>query len=246
VGRPVDLTGASEVSVPTPDGLTLRGWYVPPRTGAVVVFAHGFGGNRTQLLPEARAVLQSGHGVLLYDARAHGESEGSRSTMGDRERRDIQGALAFVRAQAGVTRVGAVGFSIGADALADVAARDPAIAAVILVSPNETIEAGIRSAFRGVLKEWAALQPLRRAGVDVGGVRPIDAIPRILPRPLLVVAGTLEPDIPMGERLARATGSPDRFLWVEGAHHGDYADVAPGLYLGRVRDFFDAAFRTSR
>src|SRR4051794_15271639 len=35
------------------DGLKLRGWYIPPKNGAVVIFVHGHGANRSEFLNQA-------------------------------------------------------------------------------------------------------------------------------------------------------------------------------------------------
>ncbi|HEY1536613.1 MAG TPA: hypothetical protein VGF76_21475, partial [Polyangiaceae bacterium] len=44
------LPGLEEISFPGADGETLRGWFVPPKSGAVVILIHGLGGNRASLL----------------------------------------------------------------------------------------------------------------------------------------------------------------------------------------------------
>jgi hypothetical protein len=49
---------------------------------------HGLSTNRTQLLPEAALLRRHGHGVLLLDSRASGESGGTLVTWGDAEQLD--------------------------------------------------------------------------------------------------------------------------------------------------------------
>ena len=70
------LPGLSIVSLRTSDGLTLRGYFAPGRNRGVVIFVHGGGGNRLALLPEASVIAAHGYGVLLFDSRGEGESEG--------------------------------------------------------------------------------------------------------------------------------------------------------------------------
>ena len=65
-----------DVSFETDDGLTLRGWYAPSRNGAAVVLVHGLGGSRLGPRKHARLLAEHGYGVLLYDGRGRGESEG--------------------------------------------------------------------------------------------------------------------------------------------------------------------------
>ena len=254
VVRPQDLAGLEggleDVQLRSAeDGVVLRGWYLRSRTGAAVVLVHGLGQDRTALLPEARLLAARGYGVLLFDLRAHGESGGDFQTYGDRERGDVRAALDWVLAQPDVDarRVGALGFSIGASALAEVAAADSRVAAVALLCPYSTLEESIRSDFRsaGPLTELPALLPYWRRGVRLGAVRPIEALPRLAPRPVWLVAGTRETDIPMVQRVFAAAPASARTWWVQGAGHGEYAQAAPAEYARRLVAFFDAALGSS-
>jgi hypothetical protein len=56
IGTPAKLGMEYEdVSLRTADGVVLRGWYIPSHNRAALVLLHGFGGNRSQLLPYAKA-----------------------------------------------------------------------------------------------------------------------------------------------------------------------------------------------
>jgi len=72
-----------EISFPTPDGLTLRGWLVPGSAPErVVVILHGHGGSidyDVQYIPYLHA---AGYSVLQFDFRAHGRSQGNATTFG--------------------------------------------------------------------------------------------------------------------------------------------------------------------
>ena len=94
--------------------------------------SHGLGGNRAQLLLEAGFLSRRGHGVLLLDSRASGESDGDLATWGDLERLDIRAALDFLSARPDVEKemLGLYGFSVGAVAL--VAAEGQRVRAVAL------------------------------------------------------------------------------------------------------------------
>ena len=61
-----------DVEFTTDDGLLLKGWYVPSKNGAVVISFPGRSGSRDQ----ARMLARHGYGVLLFDRRGEGESEG--------------------------------------------------------------------------------------------------------------------------------------------------------------------------
>ncbi len=236
---PVDLP-VKEVRLAAADGVALAGWYLPSRSGSAVVFAHGLGQDRTALLPEARVLSEAGHGVLLLDFRGHGESEGQ-PTYGVKEQLDLEAALRWVRAQPDVDpkRVGALGFSIGSDALAEVAARDPALAAVSLHSPFTRALENVELEYSrwGRLSVLGARIPFWMRGIDLDAVRPVDVVSRIAV-PVLMVVGAEEPGQWMTEALEVAL-PPHSSSWVmEGAGHGGFIEVEPVAYPARLREYF--------
>lgn len=207
-----------DVAFRTPDALLLRGWYAPPRNGAVVVLAHGHGANRTQLLPQAEALAAAGFGVLLFDFRAHGESEGSLATSGDAETGDVEAAVAFVRRQeAGrPVAVGALGLSMGAMAIAHVGARDRALRAFVLESAPPTLEVAIRAQHASPRSLAAALDVRlhRLAGIHVDRVRPVDELCGFSPRPVFLVYGAEDPDYHETGALMAAAACDPKSLWI--------------------------------
>ena len=76
--------GASyrEVAFDAGDGVHLSGWYRPTRNGATIIVLHGGGGDRTGAVAHARLLVRHGYGVLLYDARGRGRSEGVAERVG--------------------------------------------------------------------------------------------------------------------------------------------------------------------
>ena len=240
------LPQMEEVSFHTSDGLTLRGWYVPSRNRAAVILVHGGAGDRASLLPEAQHLAARGFGVLTFDRRASGESDGETTTWGIQEQRDVGASLDFVSARADVdpARIGVVGFSIGASAVAMQASRDRRAAAVLLLAVWPSLDEEVRYKARhfGPLTALPALWAFRHAGLDVDEVRPVSALAAVAPRPLMLVSGSEDEDTPPAimERVhAAAAGST---LWiVPGAHHGDYAEVSREEYPRRFVGFFESA-----
>ena len=83
---PLDY-GATEyedVEIQTADGITLAGWFVPPREkpGPVIVLLHGARGDRRGVAWHARQLIDADYGLLLYDQRALGESTGETVSLG--------------------------------------------------------------------------------------------------------------------------------------------------------------------
>ncbi len=79
------------------DGLELAGWYRRSRNRAAVVVVHGGGGDRTGAVAHAELLARHGFGVLVYDSRGRGESDGSPVGFGWGWPKDVAGALAFLR-----------------------------------------------------------------------------------------------------------------------------------------------------
>ena len=108
-----DLGGEFEkVSLTTDDGLELFGWYVPSRNRAAVIAFPGRKGPQRQ----SRMLVRHGYGVLLFDRRGEGDSEGDPNAVGWNGDRDIKAAIAFLRERRDVDadRIGGIGLSVEA------------------------------------------------------------------------------------------------------------------------------------
>ena len=92
--------GYEAVEVLSTDGIKLRSWWVPTEDSTrAAVLVPGWGGYKFEehLLRTLPVYHDAGYSVLMLDLRAQGESDGSRRTLGYREIRDVQGALAWLR-----------------------------------------------------------------------------------------------------------------------------------------------------
>ena len=113
--------------------MALSGWYVPSRNGAAVVLLHGAGSTRSAVLAHAVVLADHGFGVLLYDARGHGRSQGRAMDFGWYGDLDVAAAVDFVAGRSGVQpgKIAAVGLSMGGEEALGAAACDPRIRAVV-------------------------------------------------------------------------------------------------------------------
>jgi dienelactone hydrolase len=240
------LPNLQAIELHTGDGLRLRGWFSPGRARSAVALVHGFFNNRAQVLPEAALLARHGHGILLFDSRASGDSEGDEATWGDRERFDVLAALDFLSSRPDVdpTRIGLYGFSVAAAPVALVAAADPRVRAAALAASWPTLRAALADKFPGSKGRSAALAVwiFRSVAVDVDAVRPIAAVEHIVPRPLLLLTGTRDEDTPPAVIEDLAAHAPGSTLWlVQGAGHGGYWQVDPVGLEQHFACFFDRA-----
>jgi pimeloyl-ACP methyl ester carboxylesterase len=244
--------GLEDVSFTTDDGVTLRGWYGGPRERGTVVLVHGHGSSRREMLDQALLLKGVGFGVLLFDLRAHGESGGDLATSGDRERRDVTAALVFLRRrpEAAGVRIGAVGFSVGGIAVAEVASRDGGVAAVVLEATPPTLEDDLIADYPSnrPMERFLGVLVHRLGGVEVDDVRPVDRLCALAPRPLLLIYGSRDPVVPpsQAQRMSRAACGPTEVWIVPGAGHGRFLESDRGEFARRVVPFLRSALLGER
>jgi fermentation-respiration switch protein FrsA (DUF1100 family) len=229
-----------DITLVTSDGLKLEAWYSPSQNGAVILVAHGFGGARSAELHAALA--RYGYGVVSWDARAHGESEGELCTWGYYETRDVEAALAFALDQKGVRHVGALGQSMGGATILRAAASGDEIEAIVIDSAFPAIEEMVERVISSpIMRPTVRFFVEREIGLIADDLRPIDEIGLISPRPIFILQGEQDTVIPpdSAQRLHDAAGEPRR-LWIEeGAGHTEMYTLMPDEYMRRVTAFFD-------
>jgi len=224
----------------TDDGIRLFAWYTPPRNGALILLAHGYGNHRPEWMYAMFA--KKGYGVLAWDARAHGESDGKISTIGYLEVLDVKSALEFASAQPDVRHIGAWGGSMGGATIIRAAVQLPQIEALVVDSSFSSLNEEI-----DFLAPYPLINPMTKffmglyLGVDLDKTSPAALIGKISPRPVFIIQGdgdkVASPD--SAQKLFNAAGNP-RILWTEEnvTHLGMYLNN-PCKYQRRVVDFFD-------
>jgi uncharacterized protein len=229
-----------DVSFTTDDGLELTGWYVPSRNRAAVI---AFAGRKGTQRP-ARVLIRHGYGVLLFDRRGEGASEGDPNAVGWNGTPDVEAAIAFLHERPDVEadRIGGIGLSVGGEMLLEAAAESDDLKAVI------SDGAGIRSVREASLMPSAL--PIW-AGLTVGtavfsGHSPPpnlnDVVDRISPRPVLFIYADRGQG---GEELSQdyyESAKEPKAVWrVPGASHTGGIEARPREYERRMIGFFDTA-----
>jgi hypothetical protein len=239
---PENLGAAYEdVSFTTGDGLKLVGWYVPSKNGAAVI---SFPGRKGPQKP-ARLLAQHGYGVLLFDRRGEGESEGDPNLFGWQGTRDIEAAVAFLRVQPEVDddRIGGLGLSVGGEMMLQEAAENDSMKAIVSEG------AGVRSVREAVHVEGAEklvfswISSLSTVGTAIwtSNLPPrglVDLSGEITEPTLFIHADPGQGGETLTERYYEEAKGPKEYWKAPGGHTGAI-DAAPEEYERRVVGFFD-------
>jgi len=243
-----------EVSFLSSDGLRMAGWFMPPQNGATVILLHGYGGNRLGMRWHAEQLAAAGYGVLMYDERASGESEGAYRSHGWEDERDVGGAVAYLssRPEVDASKIGIGGCSIGGQIALQGAAYHPEIKAVwangaSIIRAADNVEPDnllmLLVNIGNVVIDWNFE---RRLGIEAPAPM-IEIIGEIAPRPIVLVAGGVERPLLGNEALrvrhfAQYAGDNAEVWVIEEAYHCDGPDKRPEEYAARMIGFFDEAF----
>lgn len=211
--------GYRAVAFAASDGLRLRGWYRPSRTGAAVLVAHGGGSTRRGSLRHAQMLASHGYGVLVYDARGAGESEGPHNSWGWEWERDVAGAARFLARRPDVEpgRIGALGLSSGADAVLAFAGDHPELSAVVLdgaaARTGEDMAGEPGAGLSGrLLFGVAALA----SGIAPGP--PLEAAARRVRSPMLLISAARGLEYRLSRRYAVAAAGADHWNLRDATH----------------------------
>jgi len=244
---------AEDVAFRTSDGLKLVGWYVPSRNGAAVIVFPGRKGPQRQ----TRMLARHGYGVLLFDRRGEGNSDGDPNAFGWGGDRDITAAIAFLEHRPDVDpgRIGGIGLSVGGELMLESAAKSDGLKAVASEGAGaraftDDLEQNSSEGF----ERWMAVtfSAVKTGALTVFADRAPPAnlkslVGRIAPRPLLLIAA---PDSKHGEELNRgyyaAAGQPKTLWEIPESGHVGGLQARPAEYERRVVGFLDRALGEQR
>ena len=234
-----------DVEFTTSDGLKLKGWYVPSKNGAAVISFPGRSGTQD----EARMLARHGYGVLLFDRRGEGESEGDPNAFGWQGERDIHAAVAFLQRRPDVdpARIGGIGLSVGGEMMIEAAAESSALKAIvsegasgrsvrdILANPERTWQEVLGN---GVATATTALFTNKLPPADLRSL-----VPKIAPRRVLFIYGERGQSVEEpANRAFYADAREPKAIWeVPEAGHVGGLEARPEEYERRVIGFFDGA-----
>lgn len=206
----------------------------PDRPRPTVILLHGFTGSKNEshdlFVKAAESIHSSGMNAVRFDFR-YGKTE-SNGSESDGEIRDmtisewVSDARRMRRHVAEMPevdeeRIALLGLSMGGLTAICEAAEDDGVAAVVAWSAPADLARRLRDPDRRSSIKSAA--PGRFDALVRSASRhvPVKAIRRIAPRPILIVAGTVDRTVPAeeAEELFESAGDPRTLLLLGGANH---------------------------
>ena len=245
---PADFGAEFEtVTLLTKDGLKLYGWYIPSTNGTAVILLHGYGGDRTSTLAYAKMLNSHGYGVLLYDQRASGESEGETRSWGWLDVWDVESAIGYLKSRNDVNPkgIGIMGCSTGAEIAIGAGAQFQDIQVVIADGAYYTTASDSWPPYE--FKDWVGwpVYPFLITFMELksGASAPMslrEAASLITPRHLmLIAAGENGYEQVRAQSYYDEASEPKEYWVVEGASHCGGHLARPEEYKERITSFFD-------
>lgn len=212
-----------EVALVASDGVRLTGWYLPLADArGTVLFCHGNAGNISHLLAVAEDAHRLGLGILLFDYRGYGQSEGTLSEEGTH--RDAEAAWNFLVQEAGLApeQIAIIGRSLGGPIAARLA-RDKKPAALFL-----------EATFTSIPELGRELYPIFPVGLLARYEYPTLEYLKQVQCPVLVSHSRDDMFIVFahGQRLYEAAGQPKAFIELRGGHGSAFSEDAAAYEAG--------------
>ena len=245
---------------PTRDGLQLKGFLVHPASQygeaartrrmlsrlqnagierskglrGTVILLHGRGGIKDNMLTIAQRFVAADFRCIVYDARAHAESEGKICTYGKKERYDLSSVLDFVEVELGrrgeqLGPAFAFGNSLGAAVSLQSIPQETRIIGGVMVAPfadfREEIIHAIGNATSGRLPRFVRASIFQvacwRGGIDPLDIRPEHSA-KSLRIPIFLVHGERDQVIPIAHArriFENLSGNYHQWKEIPGAYH---------------------------
>lgn len=242
-------------TLPSFDGTPLRCIWINSgeKSNHAVVVAHGHGCCAVNSYKYAKPFLERGYNALLFDFRNSGKSGGHITTLGDKERYDLQAAVDEAFSRLGKNAVvGTHGESMGAATVLLQACMDDRLSFAVADCPFYDMRAQVaynlkqtRGLPRFPFLAFGALSLFLRAGIRMKNVSPLNALKKndgLHALPILFIHGTEDTYIlPSASKELFAAKKGKKRLWLcEGAKHARSIAADPARYRAELNAFLDA------
>lgn len=241
----------------TKEKITLRGWFIKGvnnTNGKTLILLHGWHRNRERIIKNAKLFVDNGFNVVMYDQRSHGASDNALITFGKGEAKDLLACIEYLKTIDGInmSKIGAVGFSLGSGGLIYAAAStsEPIFKAIVLEGAYaNSFDTGLFMLQNKIGKISAYLVgvlffTIGTKMMSLGKFhhsQPYKYIGFIKSSPLMVIRGENDYMVPKhsSELLINSIKSTNDIWYTKGGNHTDSFIVYPEEYKKRVIDFLN-------
>ena len=193
-------------------------------------------------------LARHGYGVLLFDRRGEGDSEGDPNLFGWQGERDIHAAVAFLQRRPDVNphRIGGIGLSVGGEMMIEAAAESAGLKAIVAEGASSR---SVRDEIANPGGDWqeligtavvTAATALFSNHLPPASLKSL--VPKIAPRAVFFVYGERgQPAESLSTKSSTQRPAPESELGDTRLEHIGGIDAQPREYERRVIAFFDEA-----
>lgn len=243
-----------KIQIKSDDGLTLTGIYYEYKPDAPIeLLFHGYqGSGERDLSAGVERCFAIGRSAIIIDQRSHGESEGSTTTFGVKERFDCIAWINYVCERFGKDRkIILTGVSMGAATVMMAAGEElpDNVVCVLADCGYSSARAIIKKVISEMRLPANLLYPFVKLGAFIFGhfnleeTSPIEAVKRAK-IPIIFIHGDTDDFVPhsMSAELYEACASKyKKFVTSPGAGHGLAYPINRDLYINALREFEEEA-----
>lgn len=259
--------GAVEsVSFRSEDGVPLKGYLLGESTERAILIVHGIYSHSwdCQTPDLARALVNAGFRVMVFDLRCHGRSGGDHLGLGWLERLDVAAAIRLLLSQGFKPgKIGIHAASYGASASIFATATIPEVDSSVGGLVLDSSFANINDVIEGEIQRQSGLPPIathalmpgirfmasQMYSLDMRGPYPEQALRDMRHRPTLLIHGEKDPVTPVEHAMRLKAAAPYAEQWIlPGRLHTEGVLLSPDCvepsptrneYLEKVTELFD-------
>lgn len=233
-------------------GLEIAGYFIhalTPTPKGTIMILHGIGSCKEHSLLKAKMAAESGFRAVIYDARAHGESEGEHCTFGIEESKDVSKILDILEVSHPTQLPYFIwGHSLGGAVALLALENEPRFKAGVIESTFTSLDqvavdymSNIFGFGRKKITDKLLLRMGKQANIDLLSIKPIEAAKNIKV-PVMIAHGEKDERVKFeyGKILYENLGSTvKKFVAVPSAGHIDlWTTEGCREYLQLVMNFF--------
>lgn len=233
------------ITLETSDELKLAAWFVPAKdqTDKAIVILHGYPADKGDLLNWA-SFLKGKYNLLFLDFRYFGESEGSFTSFGYHERKDVLAAIMFLK-ENGINEIGLMGFSFGASVALLTLPETKDVSAVVADTPFANLDLMgetyygrlpfLQKPLTTLTKFWGRVI----YGIEVNEIASEEAVKKVR-TPIFIIHSRQDETtlVENAERLKKALkDNPEAKVWIY--DRGRHGQLGGEYYQEKILEFFE-------